>query len=351
MDNFYDLIVCPLCEGHLSLTSFKSVDNKVKDGLLLCESCNKNFLIADFIPRMVGLNIYRNEEFENKYSVDKSKLVNSFEQTEKIKDIQENTDFYFGQEWEYYSRLGWDNDTFGCEKTVKDFWEKTLLRKEDLYEKLILDAGCGNGRFSRITAENGARVVAVDIGRNVDVARNNLQNVNLDVFVIQGDMLYLPFKKNVFDTIFTIGVLQHTGNPEKAFKSLMKTLKKLGIISIRAYHKGNPTLEANDKRIREITTKFSVDELHEFSKIMHDLTQFFIRKNLLPDVKMYINIFDGQHNIFDWYAAPIADKLTYDQVRGWFNQEGIKCIKDIDPKIPEKERRFSAISILGEKLK
>ncbi len=348
--DIYAQMVCPVCKKELCLSAFETSAGKVKEGVLSCDSCNKKYPIVNFIPRMVPVNLYRNKQFEKKYGIKESELVTSFNQTEQLVDLQEKTDFYFGQQWEHYSRYGWEEDSsFNYKDSVEAFWIKTLLEKESINGKLILDAGCGNGRYSRVAAENGGRVVAVDIGRNVDVTRDNLKNIGLDVFVVQGDMLNLPFKENVFDTVFTIGVLQHTGDPERAFKSLVHTLKQSGIISIRAYQRGNPLLEENDTRIREITTSFSLDELHEFSGIMYDLAQFLTRKRLLSSLNKYVNLWNRQHNIFDWYAAPVADKLTYDQVKTWFSDEKIRCIKDSDQHIPEKDRSFCTISILGEK--
>ncbi|RJP59644.1 MAG: methyltransferase domain-containing protein [Candidatus Auribacter fodinae] len=353
MNQYYNLMACPLCRGKLTLKTFETEADKVKEGILICEPCNKKFMIVDFIPRMVPVNLYRNNEFQKKHAIQDNELLLSFDQTESLETLQENTDFYFGQEWEYYARLGWEGNTeFTYDESVKNFWSKTLLEKDDVCGKLILDGGCGNGRYSRIAMENGAKgVVSVDIGRNVDVAKSNLHNVGLDVFVVQADLLHLPFSPNVFDLVFTIGVLQHTGAPQEAFQSLVSVLKKSGLIAIRAYQRGNPTLEENDRKIREVTTKFSIEELHEFSKILFDLYNFAEKKNLVYQLKHYINIFSIQHSIFDWYAAPIADKFTYPQIREWFSQAGIKDIRNLEHRnAPEEKRIFSAISIVGEKM-
>src|SRR4051794_6721794 len=63
---------------------------------------------------------------------------------------------------------------------VREEWERNFrdylqpLSPEDLRGQLVLDLGTGSGRHSREAARHGARVVAVDLGAAIDVARRNL---------------------------------------------------------------------------------------------------------------------------------------------------------------------------------
>ena len=47
--------------------------------------------------------------------------------------------------------------------------------------KLVLDAGCGLGRFSEICLNHGARVVAVDLSGAIDAAYANLKDAGRDL--------------------------------------------------------------------------------------------------------------------------------------------------------------------------
>jgi SAM-dependent methyltransferase len=67
--------------------------------------------------------------------------------------------------------------------------------------------------------------------------RPNLEMINLDLFIgdevdIQGDLLNLPLKHEIFDTIVCTGVLEHVSDPYKAVDEIYKTLKFGGRIFI-----------------------------------------------------------------------------------------------------------------------
>jgi len=67
--------------------------------------------------------------------------------------------------------------------------------------------------------------------------RLNLEMINLDLFIgdevdIQGDLLNLPLKHEIFDTIVCTGVLEHVSDPYKAVDEIYKTLKFGGRIYI-----------------------------------------------------------------------------------------------------------------------
>ena len=83
----------------------------------------------------------------------------------------------------------------------------------DLTGKLVLEAGCGAGRFTRILAELGARVVAFDYSAAVDAAHENNGHFPNVVF-LQCDIFDMPFRAGAFDYVFCHGVLQHTPDPK-----------------------------------------------------------------------------------------------------------------------------------------
>jgi hypothetical protein len=87
----------------------------------------------------------------------------------------------------------------------------------------------------------------------------------------------------------------------------------------------------------------------EFCDILHRLSAFLIKKNLFLDVAKHINIFERQHDLYDWYSAPVAHKLTYKEMRRWFAECGLRVLRDADDNIPRRDRKFDAISILGER--
>lgn len=113
---------------------------------------------------------------------------------------------------------------------------ETKWRIDDLWGQKVLEAGCGAGRFTRILAEAGARLVSFDYSAAVDAcAENNGQFDNLTL--MQCDIFAMPFRPGSFDYVFCHGVLQHTPDPKAAFMALARLVAPGGFISIDVYRK------------------------------------------------------------------------------------------------------------------
>ncbi len=105
-----------------------------------------------------------------------------------------------------------------------------ILKKEiDLKDKKILDAGCGEGRFSKYFIEKNANITSLDISEEyINVIKANIRRGK---FVV-GSVTDLPFPKNSFDYIFSVDVLQHVPNINKAIKEFHRVLKINGKVII-----------------------------------------------------------------------------------------------------------------------
>jgi len=94
----------------------------------------------------------------------------------------------------------------------------------------------------------------VDYSRAVEA--NYLSNgQEQNILTVQGDIYSLPVQANLFDKVFCFGVLQHTPNPEKAFKALSPLLKPGGKLAIGVYR--------NDERLRFVDDGFKTVFLHD----------------------------------------------------------------------------------------
>lgn len=151
----------------------------------------------------------------------------------------------------------------GTSLTLKRFaetdWELKAMAGE-----LVLEAGCGAGRFTRLIGETGARLVSFDFSSAVDAsAENNAQLEN--VAFLQCDIFDMPFEKEKFDRVFCHGVLQHTPDPEGAFHELAKMLRPGGRISVDVYLKDRTIQTWKSKYIwRPITTRMDKEKLLRF---------------------------------------------------------------------------------------
>ena len=120
----------------------------------------------------------------------------------------------FGIQWRRY-------DVQDPSEDREVFLAKTDFGAADLQGRLVLDAGCGSGRYTAIAARFGAHVAAVDVTAAVERAREVCAHLP-EVQVTQADLLRLPFAPATFDTIYSIGVLHHTTDTRAAFATLVR---------------------------------------------------------------------------------------------------------------------------------
>lgn len=141
----------------------------------------------------------------------------------------------FGEQWNRFRSIQIDSLSGKSESHAR-FFAETGWKPEELKGKLLLDAGCGAGRFADVAMECGARVVAVDISEAAWACRKTLERFpEKDYLVVRASLFDLPFKERVFDGIYSLGVLQHTPDPLGAIKSLTPFLAYGGKLATWIY--------------------------------------------------------------------------------------------------------------------
>lgn len=71
-----------------------------------------------------------------------------------------------------------------------------------VHNRLLLDLGCGKGRFASALRQQGARVIGLDRSLGMLAAAPNLPRV-------RASALRLPFANHTFDALYAVEVLQH----------------------------------------------------------------------------------------------------------------------------------------------
>ncbi len=332
-------LVCPQCKHQLKLQPFELENEEFMEGLLICkgEQCGAWYPITRGIPRMLpeNLRLELTNEFVKRFKTqfDSLSLGYEFELPEdELKELKQETIKNFGHEWLEYSRFGWDDPQYDITSEENVFLHKSLLAASEIKDKFVLDAGCGNGRYSYWASVYGGRVIGMDLGDGVESAYKNTRNLS-NTHIVQGDIFNPPFKR-IFDVIYSIGVLMHTGNAQKATTSLSELLKPNGSLTAHVYGKGNTVYEYIDASLRNRTTRMSIDNLSQLTKRLYSASNVLKRLRLLRLVNVFMRLEDHPHCIFDWYAAPIATHHTYDEVKKWCDEMGLRVLAT-NEKIPQ----------------
>ena len=189
-----DYLICPECQGDLTLQAADQDGMEIMSGQLTCVSCQRAVPIVRGIPRFADL--------------------------EKIDAEKQATADKFGWSWQEFTQED--------EKYDEEFLGWIAPVQSDFFrDKVVLEGGCGKGRHTRRVAGWGARdIVAVDLSAAVEVAFAATCGIE-NAHIIQADLYHLPLRR-VFDYAFSVGVLHHLPDPRAGFRCLVSKVKPGG---------------------------------------------------------------------------------------------------------------------------
>lgn len=136
----------------------------------------------------------------------------------------------FGEEWKRFHTF--DPDEL---QRCGDQYFDLLGEHEPGPDAIVLDAGCGTGRWSWYLAPRVAAVEAIDPSDAVYPAMQLLEN-SPNVRITRCSIDSMPFADASFDFIMSIGVLHHVPDTEAALKTLKKKLKPDGSFLVYLYY-------------------------------------------------------------------------------------------------------------------
>jgi SAM-dependent methyltransferase len=242
----------------------------------------------------------------------------------------------FGYEWNRWPLFGWVPGEVEAESPTFD--KKTLLGPGEIAGKLVLEAGCGNGRYVNQARQRGAEIVGMDLSSAVDAAFANTRAMDR-VHIVQGNIFEPPFAAGTFDVMYTIGVLMHTGDARRAFESLVPTVQPDGTVCIHIYKRGNAVYERVDAALRRRTVDWPRERLLRASDRAAKIAGA-LPPRLLGWVNSVVRLQAHPSIIYDWYATEIASHHTYPEVRGWFHDAGVEILADNDREMPAWKQRL-----------
>lgn len=323
------LLACPACGQPLQLRADEGTLTHVIRGMLSC-SCGKQFPIAHSIPRFVATELYAQS---------------------------------FGSQWRRFQKTQLDSFN-GTKISYHRFRQLSGLDPESLRGKLVLDAGCGVGRFSEVLAAAGAEVVAVDLSRGVEVGYENLHH-HANCHFVQADLFNLPFRPAVFDFIYSFGTIHYTPQPEAALQKICRFLKPGGTVNVWVY--GTSGYSWIPRPYQVYGTLLQTLPVEKQMTILKVYARLALRVGRMPIIgsllKLMFPIQDltlkGPHQdgyetsearslpeelVFEWaymsafnmFGHRYGTQWTFPQVQKWFAEAGLVTVQPMNVRVAVK---------------
>ncbi|CUW38082.1 conserved protein of unknown function [Magnetospirillum sp. XM-1] len=295
-------LICPTCPGEvgLSLSVTAREGDDILEGELACPACDARFPVRGGVPRFTpaGADYCGNFGFQwNKWRA---------LQIDRLSGHQLSAGRFFGDS-------GWD-----------PAW---------LEGKLILDAGCGAGRFSDVAASAGARVIACDLSSAVNACRETTAAWDGRVQPIQASIFDLPLRRGIFDGVFCMGVIQHTPDPKRLMSGLPAFLKPGGRLAYNFYEADFwPWLQGIKYALRLVTPHLPTGATLALSRalvrVFFPLTAAFARLPVFRTLNVMIPICPVHDSVltpeqryawtvldtFDWYSPRYEKRQKHKEV-------------------------------------
>jgi SAM-dependent methyltransferase/uncharacterized protein YbaR (Trm112 family) len=221
------LLRCPICGASLA---FQGIEGSNAQGFLHHQTgtCAERYPVIDGVPRLVvgpargALIRARPEWFARSQAA--SFLAGW------SKDISSDPVIAaFDDEWSRYRDVG----TTDHADLFAQYFD--LVPASDFTaDTTVLDAGAGAGRWAFEVSRRGPRVVAVDLGRSIEITRANTSPER--VACVQADLEALPLAVGSVDWAYSLGVLHHTRDSEAALAQVVKAVRPGGIVLVYLYY-------------------------------------------------------------------------------------------------------------------
>ncbi|MCH9057742.1 MAG: class I SAM-dependent methyltransferase [Planctomycetes bacterium] len=326
----------------LKLAVFSREGEHVVEGVLYDRS-GRWWWIAGGIPRLLPAGLYRNRTMEQQHHGALERLgldpAGAGARAGPGSRLDHQTMDRFGDEWRVFRDWGYhDQAPEGREaefqgglwaNTLSAFASKTFLCGR-VGGKLCLDAGCGNGRFTAAALAGGAgEVIAMDIGWGVEAAFEHHRD-DPRVHVVQASLFDLPIRR--VDVAFSIGVLMHTGDAQRAFMRVASVVGPGGLLAVRMYHRGNIAYELTDRALRMATTRLSRRRQMRLAERMAGFGRWLCERDAAAPgtrVRWYsvVRNWPTVHHNLDWWGAPVATHHTVPEVLRWAHAAGLGVVK------------------------
>ncbi len=206
-------------------------------------------------------------------------------------------------------RLGYSADGYAEERfrAAEDRLKWWSIRPH-VRGRLVLDAGCGTGRFAARLARPGRTVVGVDI-----VPAFLAQAAGRTKFVVRGSLDRLPFRDDAFDGLVTVAAIQHVMRPH---------LEVIARELLRVVSPGGEVVSAEYSPVKPVTMDTSYQRMHTLGDWLEGFAVAGATLVNVRGVRYTVHRVGGRAEKHWWWRPALVVALVLDRVLGWLDRGG-----------------------------
>lgn len=327
------MLRCPACAGSLTLEARVELDGNIREGALRC-GCGHVFPVIAGVPRVLPETVAATLVADHPDFFACHPDLTPFGRGGPSPSLR--TLRAFGDEWRRFPEI------MAVHERIFE-WYFDGPARPDWTGLRVLDAGCGMGRWLHFARRAGAGIVGMDVSGAIDVAAAR-EGEGADF--VQADLRWLPFPKDTFDLVYSLGVVHHVEDPLAGVRSLATLVRPGGELRLYVYRSLEE--EGFTKRmllglvtlLRRITTRVPYAAVHGIATaIAVFATVVFLEPRRLlrrwpagdrltaglplvhyADVPFRMLVAEQ----FDRLCAPIEGRYRREEVAGWLEAVGFE---------------------------
>lgn len=229
-------LACISCGAALSIERRDRIEDDAYliDGLLGCGSCGRTYPVRRGIARFTDSIAGYNRSWNYKWEVlDRGRALNHA--------ILDKADPAYALH-DIYDRNSHGGRAF-----------------DHMRGRRALEIGCGVGQYvvKSLIEHAPAKIVAMDLTEAIDTLRDVIvrkypQYLDRVVFV-QASVFAMPFRPASFDYVYSLGVLHHTGQTERAIRTAASLVKEGGQLNFWIYAASLFHIDAREPGRRQLS--------------------------------------------------------------------------------------------------
>ena len=187
----------------------------------------------------------------------------------------------------------------------------------------VLEVGCGLGTDGAQFAKAGAKYTGIDLtDAAIELARRRFELFDLPGTFRVADAETLDFPDNLFDIVYSHGVLHHTPDIAVAIREIHRVLRPGGKAVVMLYHRDSYNYRVNISMLRR--TGVNLLKWHAGVKVVHLLTgepEESLREHAqqLKDQAGYLSSEEFLSRNTDGAGNPLARVYSRAEARELFN--------------------------------